>query len=91
VHEAQDVGPRVDSLRSLPAPEGGRGRRVLRVVPNESAEAYQVSKLTNARNLPEALLKAMQNDPYSSGGSDFTATSLLKPARLRALEERHQA
>ncbi len=46
-------------------------------------------KLTNNSNLPEALVKAMTNDPYNSGDSDFTATSLLKPARIVALEKRH--
>jgi len=46
-------------------------------------------KLTNKNNLPEALLKAMQNDPYDKGDSDFTATSLIKPARIVVLERRH--
>lgn len=48
-----------------------------------------MSKLTNNSNLPEALVRAMQNDPYDKGDSDFTATSLLKPARIVVLEERH--
>lgn len=47
-------------------------------------------KLTNRTNLPEALVKAMTNDPYDAGDSDFTATSLLKPARIVALEARHK-
>ncbi len=46
-------------------------------------------KLTNINGLPEALVKAMQNDPYDNGGSDFSATSLLKPARVVVLEKRH--
>jgi len=46
-------------------------------------------KLTNLSGLPDALVKAMQNDPYSAGDSDFTATGLLKPARVVALEKRH--
>lgn len=45
--------------------------------------------LTNNSRLPEALVKAMQNDPYSSEGSDFTATGLLKPPRIVQLEKRH--
>lgn len=45
--------------------------------------------ITNNSNLPEALVKAILNDPYTSGGSDFTATSLIKPARILALEKRH--
>lgn len=48
-----------------------------------------MSKLTNNSNLPEALVRAMTNDPYDKGDSDFTATSLLKPARVVALEKRH--
>lgn len=46
--------------------------------------------LTNNSNLPEALVKAMQNDSYDRGDSDFTATSLLKPARASALEKLHK-
>lgn len=48
-------------------------------------------KLTNNSGLPEALVKAMQNDSYDSAGSDYTATSLIKPIQIRALEERHAA
>lgn len=48
-----------------------------------------MSKLTNVKGLPEALVKAMQNDPYNAGDSDFTATGLLKPARVVELEKRH--
>ncbi len=48
-----------------------------------------MSKLTNVKGLPEALVRAMQNDPYNSGDSDFTATGLLKPARVVELEKRH--
>ncbi len=42
-------------------------------------------KLTNRLNLPEPYLRAVENDPYSAGDSDYTATSLLQPARLRRL------
>ena len=47
------------------------------------------TNLTNKSNLPEAILKAMQNDTYDKGNSDYTATSLLKPARITALEKLH--
>jgi hypothetical protein len=47
-------------------------------------------KITNKAGLPEALVKAITNDPYNAGDSDYTATSLLKPARVRALEARHK-
>lgn len=46
-------------------------------------------KLTNRLGLPDALTKAMENDPYDSGDSDFTATSLIKPARQSQLEKLH--
>lgn len=46
-------------------------------------------KLTNKLNLPAALVRAIQNDPYTKGESDYSATGLLKPARMTALEARH--
>jgi len=46
-------------------------------------------KITNRSNLPDALVRAIENDPYDKGDSDFTATGLLKPARIVALEKRH--
>jgi len=42
-------------------------------------------KLTNKLGLPEAIVKAVQNDPYDSGDSDYTATGLLKPPRMAQL------
>lgn len=45
--------------------------------------------LTNRLNLPSALVRAIQNDPYTRGDSDFSATGLLKPARMCELERRH--
>lgn len=45
--------------------------------------------LTNKLGLPQSLVKAIQNDPYSKGDSDYTATSLLKPARMIELERIH--
>lgn len=55
----------------------------------ESKEGGGV-KITNLKNFPEALVKAFQNDPYDKGDSDFTATGLIKPARISALEARHR-
>lgn len=43
-------------------------------------------KLTNKHGLPEVFVRAVANDPYDSGGSDFTATSLAEPARASALK-----
>src|SRR4051812_9214798 len=48
-----------------------------------------MSKLTNVSGLPAALGKAMENDSYNSGDSDYTATSLLRPVQMKALEERY--
>ncbi len=47
-------------------------------------------KIANAKNLPEALVRAVSNDSYSKGQSDYSVTGLLKPARVSALEERHK-
>jgi hypothetical protein len=45
-------------------------------------------KITNKNNLPDAIVRAVKNDPYS--GSGYTATSLLKPPRQAALIKRHE-
>ncbi len=47
-------------------------------------------KLTNHSGFPEALVKAIQNDPYSKGESDYSVTGLLKPPRMSALELAHK-
>lgn len=44
--------------------------------------------LTNKHNYPNAVVRAVENDPYSSGDSDFTATSLLVPSKVWALNNR---
>lgn len=41
--------------------------------------------ITNKFNLPEVYVRAVVNDGYDSGGSDFTATSLETPPRAYAL------
>lgn len=43
-------------------------------------------KLTNRLNLPKPIVEAVANDPYESGDSDYTATSLLKPPRMSQLQ-----
>lgn len=47
-------------------------------------------KITNRSGLPEALVRAVENDPYSRGDSDYSVTQLLKPARMVALERIHK-
>lgn len=48
-------------------------------------------KITNRLNLPEPLVRAVTNDPYSRGDSDYSVTQLIKPPRIVALERLHAA
>jgi hypothetical protein len=47
-------------------------------------------EITNRHGLPDALVAAVRNDPYSSGGSDITATSLIDSPRIRELVRRNK-
>jgi len=47
-------------------------------------------KISNRNNYPDALVKAIENDPYSRGQSDYSVTQLLKPPRMVALENIHR-
>jgi hypothetical protein len=49
-----------------------------------------VIQLTNNHELPEAILRAVRNDPYSSGDSDITVTRLIQPPQIRYLFEKHK-
>lgn len=44
-------------------------------------------KYTNKFNLPDAFVRAVVNDPYDRGASDFSATGLANPPRASALVE----
>lgn len=46
-------------------------------------------KITNIYNLPEALVKACENDGYNPGQSDYTTTQLAAPSRQVVLIKRH--
>ena len=46
-------------------------------------------KLTNNSGLPQAFVRAAENDQYTKGESDFSVTELLSPARQRALRIKH--
>jgi len=46
-------------------------------------------KLTNHAKLPETIVRAVENDPYDSQGSDISVTRLIAPPRVRVLEQRH--
>ncbi len=47
-------------------------------------------KLTNRLGLPRSIENAVRNDPYSRGDAHISVTSLIAPARKRALEILHQ-
>ena len=46
-------------------------------------------KLTNEMNLPQPLVSAVENDPYTNGGADISVTALLNPPRQKVLERIH--
>ena len=46
-------------------------------------------KLTNRYNLPEPLVRAIKNDDYDKGESDFSITGLLSPPQKNYLTEKH--
>ena len=45
--------------------------------------------ITNRLELPEAIVKAVQNDKYSKGDANISVTTLIAPARKRAIEAAH--
>lgn len=45
---------------------------------------------TNNKNYAAPFVRAVQNDPYSKGKADFTATGLANPPRALALVEQHR-
>lgn len=47
-------------------------------------------KFTNRSGLPDALLRAIANDPYDKGDAEFSITELLSPARQSALKLAHK-
>lgn len=50
-----------------------------------------MARVTNVTNLPVPLYRALVEDDYDDGGADITATGLLQPPHLAALEHRHAA
>lgn len=42
-------------------------------------------KITNELGLPDAIVQAITNDPYSAGDCDISCTSLIAPPRQKAL------
>ena len=49
-----------------------------------------MSTITNHAGLPEAIIKAVQNDPYDPGECDITVGRLIQPPRKVELERRHK-
>lgn len=45
--------------------------------------------ITNRHGLPEAIVRALEADAYSSGGSDATVTTLHSPPRQVILQKKH--
>ena len=45
--------------------------------------------ITNKHGLPDALVRAVQNDPYSAGQSDVSVTSLIDAPQRRVLKRKH--
>lgn len=46
-------------------------------------------KITNKHGIPAVFVAAVQADPYSKGEADISMTSLIGPARIVALEAKH--
>ena len=45
--------------------------------------------ITNKHGLPDALVRAVQNDPYSAGQSDISVTALIDAPQRRVLKRKH--
>ena len=47
-------------------------------------------KYTNKYNIPNEIIRSLENDSYSDGGADFSATGLLQPPQIRMLKKIHE-
>ena len=47
-------------------------------------------KLTNLKGYPESIVRALQHDPYSKEGSDYTASQMPNSPRQILLSNRHE-
>lgn len=50
-----------------------------------------MSSLSNKFGLPQAIVNAVEADPYSKGASDYSVTGLLKPPQIAQLSLRHDS
>ena len=48
-------------------------------------------KYTNKYNIPNEIIRSLENDSYSSGGADLSATGLLQPPQIRILNRENSA
>ena len=48
-------------------------------------------KYTNKYNIPNEIIRSLENDSYSDGGADFSATGLLQPPQIRMLKKRYES
>lgn len=46
-------------------------------------------KITNYEGLPDAIVRAVSNDPYTKGDADYSVSELVSPARKLALTKKH--
>lgn len=46
-------------------------------------------QITNHADLPEAIVRAVRNDPYNSGACDISVTQLIGPPQIRVLTREH--
>jgi hypothetical protein len=47
-------------------------------------------QLTNEFNAPPSIVAAIENDPYTKDGADFSVTELIKPPQIRRLWAKHE-
>jgi len=47
-------------------------------------------KYTNVHNLPEPIVRAVENDPYDAGVADISTTRLILPPQIDALKRRYK-
>lgn len=47
-------------------------------------------RITNKYNLPDAIVRAVKNDGYSKGDSDYSVSDLITPPRVLALKRKHR-
>ena len=49
-----------------------------------------MAKITNIHGLPEALVRAVEQDPYDSGGADISVTKLIDSPQITVLRKAHE-